>query len=338
MVYNGLRNGLNSIVSSIMANITVLMGVVMIIYALLGLYWDFEYGENMLVSIVVYAFPLVLGIMILMDRHRSVFFAVGMYAIALGIARFMSYCPMIFDNNMLTEVTGLVFTVMAANLVYSGFRYILSNSRGVFWVCVGSGLFAALLTVEIIMYFMTEPNLDNFIVDEGDNTVTLAMILLYLMLVVSYPVRNSTDLARMSSAFGGYRLTNVSGPDISVDPETVTFILHFCDGTMPESDMTGLREGPVYYEYIFPFHDGMRYGTIFLRRWYGPDGPVYMTFSEHKDGSVIGTNTMRVIDVMVSGNRLIFGFDGSRTGVFRIRRPDEENGPLFYSNRPKGAA
>jgi len=338
MVYNGFRNGLNSIVSSIMANITVLMGVVMIIYALLGLYWDFQYDENMLVSIVVYAFPLALGIAILMDRHRSVFFAVGMYAIALGIARFLSYCPMIFDNNMLTEVTGLILTVMAANLVYSGLRYILSNSRGVFWVCVGSGLFAALLTVEIIMYFMTEPNLDNFIVDEGDNTVTLAMILLYLMLVVSYPVRNSTDLARMSSAFGGYRLTNVSGPDISVDPETVAFILHFCDGTMPESKMTGLREGPVYYEYIFPFHDGMRYGTIFLRRWYGPNGPVYMTFSEHRDGSVIGTNTMRVIDVMVSGNRLIFGFDGSRTGVFRIRRVDEENGPLFYSNRPKGAA
>ncbi len=333
MVYNGVRNGMRFVINGIMANITILMGVVMIIYASLGLYWDFEFGNDMLASIVVYIFPLALGLAIILDRHRSIFFAVGMYAIALGIARFLSYCPMIFSNGMVDEVTGLALTIMAGNLVYSGFRYLLSNSRGVFWVCVGSGMFAALLTVELIAYVLTTDSFDNFLFDEGDNAVTLAMIILYLILVSSHPVRYSTDIARMAHAFAGFRLTNVSGPDISIDPESVAFILHFCDGTMPESKMTGFREGPVHYEYIFPFHDGMRYGTVFLRRWYGPDGPVYMTFSEHKDGSVIGSNTMRVVDVVVTKDHLIVGFEGPRTGVFRIRRMEEENGPLFYRDR-----
>ncbi len=41
MVYNGVRNGMRFVINGIMANITILMGVVMIIYASLGLYWDF---------------------------------------------------------------------------------------------------------------------------------------------------------------------------------------------------------------------------------------------------------------------------------------------------------
>ena len=325
------------VISKVMGNLTILMGIVMILYASLGLYWDYKFDQNMLYSISIYFMPFTLGLAILFDRHRSIFFAVGMYAIALGTSRFINYCPMIFDANIFEEAMGLGLTFMAGNLVYSGFRYIMSNSRGIFWVLVGSGMFAALLAIELILYVVTEPNLETFISDEGDNTVTLAMILLYLILVSSNTVRNSTDLARMSRAFGGYRLTNVSGPDISVDPESVAFILHFCDGTMPESKMNGTREGPVYYEYIFQFHDGMRYGTAFLRRWYGPDGPVYMTFSEHGEGSIIGSNTMRVIDVMVVTDRLIVGFEGPRTGVFRIRRREEENGPLFYRNRSRGA-
>lgn len=337
MVYEGIRDGFNFVIGKLMANITLLMGIVMILYGALGLYWDYFFDENMLFSVAVYASPLVMGVAVLLDKHRSIFFAVGMYAVALGISRLLSHLPQIFSFEMMEEVMGLVMGYMAGNLVYTGIRYMMSNSRRIFWIVIGSGMFAALNAIDILMYVLTETNLNNFIDDEGDTLVTLLMVLLYIVLVLSKPVQESTDLARLSRAFAGHRLTTVSGPDISVDPESVTFILHFCDGTLPESEMTGFREGPVHQEYTFLFHDGIRYGTAFLRRWYGPDGPVYMTFAEHSEGSVFGSNTMRVIDIMMSGNRLIVGFEGAKTGVFRIRSREEENGPQFYRGRPKGA-
>lgn len=329
MVYEGVRRAVKFVFSKLMANITILMGVFMMLYAAIGIYSDYRFEENMLQSVLIYSMPMLLGILILLDKHRSLFFAVGMYAVALGTSRFISYAPGIFEKDIFDSVMALVLTFLAVNLIYSGVRYMLSNSRGVIGVLIGSGAFSAMLAVDIIYYIVAIPDLELIIEDEGDNIITLIMILLYIVLVSSQKVRGSTNISRMARAVSGHRLTNVSGPDISMDPATVGAIMHFCDGTMPESKMTGTREGPVYYEYIFSFHDGIRYGSGFLHRWEGPEGPVYMTFSEHSKGSVFGSKTMRVQDVLVTGNRLIIGFEDSRTGVFRIRRPDEEDGPLF---------
>ena len=137
----------------------------------------------------------------------------------------------------------------------------------------------------------------------------------------------------MNRAFTQYRLTVGSGPDNSVSEEACRDVMGFWKGTLEEGKKTGLHEGPVYEEFIFCFKDGLSEGYGILRRLGGPDGLVYLSFVDHIDGSIMHPNTMGIADIQSTDAYLLITFMDRKSGIFRIRSDDEDDGPMRSSRK-----
>lgn len=326
MEYGGFRGFYKGILDFIMSNISYVMGTIMILYAIFSILLDMRTmspGFTVAVNIV----PLLFGILILLDAHHSLFFTVGMYAVAIGFSRFVRYLPMEFSGSPLSSLLGLILLYMAANLIYHGIRFLRGNSRAITWVVIGSLFFVLFQTFVLIAVLYDQDSLVQS-EDIGQAIVTMFMLLTYIALVSSTQVRRSTNMERLNSILIGFRLTTGTGSDFSLDRGSVEVLKDFFNGALDESMMTISDEGPVYRGTVIHFKDRFQDGTLFLQRWEGPDGPVYLTMSEHEDGSVLGVDTRRIDDVSESGDLLIIRYSDSRTGVFRIRAAREDDGPI----------
>ncbi len=309
-----------------MAHISYVMGTIMILYAIFSMIMDMR-SKSLEYSIFINLLPLLSGILIMLDKHRSLFFTVGMYAVAIGFSRFVRYLPMQFEGSPFVSLLGLVLLYMAGNLIYHGTRFIRGNSRAITWVVIGSLFFVLFYAFILIAYFSdVESGVSE--ADIGDAMVTLFMMLTYVALVSSAQVRKSTNMERLNSVLTGFRITTGTGSDLSLDRASVDALKDFFNGEADDSVMTISDEGPVYRGTVIHFKQGFQVGTLFLQRWDGPQGPVYMMMSEHENGSIIGTEAKLIEDVTESGDLLILRYSDSRTGIFRIRARREDDAPI----------
>ena len=201
------------------------------------------------------------------------------------------------------------------------------------YIIIGVLFFVFVQLAEMIYGLRVCPDTETFLRDYGVVLVTTLMYLLYIALVWSEKVRNSTNLERMNRAYSGQRIFEGSGPDVSVDMSTAKDIIGFFDGTLDESKFTGLRDKVVYCEFIFPFNDGLQPAKGILQRWHGPNGPVYLNTVQHTEGSLIDLKVFAIDEIVRFKNTLIVHFQGRGAGLFRVREPDEDDGPMHRGQK-----
>jgi len=330
MSIESIRLGIRAICDWILKHLSVLMSLVLIAYGVAGIVY---LRDDLLRALVIYTMPIVSGVLILLDKHRSVFWAVGLYAIGIGFSRFMNYLPGVFDDSMITFAISLTFCIMGGNLIYSGSRYLRGNARSIIFVLIGSTAFVILTGISIAMGFNDAENLESFFAENIDDLISLAIYLMYIGLVWSEPVRKSTNVAialRLSSGIRGVDGTMMRA---SIPPTAVQEILDFVDGKT--SSDKGPIEGPVYSEYCFPYQDKFRTNYASLQRWNGPEGEIYMTLSDHNKGSFIGTSTVRVEGAKFIDNALVIQCADRGEAIFHIKDADELDGPLLFDNTKK---
>lgn len=327
----GFRGFYKGLLDAAMANISYVMGFIMILYAVFSILLDLR-TKSPEFTFMINIVPLLFGILIILDRHRSLFFAVGLYAVAIGSSRFVRYLSMQFEGGPFSTLVGLVLLYMAVNLIYHGFRFLRGNSRAITWVVIGT-LFFVLMQVMILVIYISDQEGITMTEDIGDTVVTLFMLLTYVALVTSAPVRRSTNMERLNSILTGFRITKGVGSDLSLDRDSVDALKSFFNGDLSDSEMTMMDEGPVYRGTVLYYKERFRVGTLFLQRWDGPQGPVYLTMAEHDAGSIIGTDTKRIEDMTESGDLLILRYSDSRTGIFRIRASKEDDGPIVRESK-----
>ncbi len=326
------RNRVKRRVDVILSYITYVMAFSMLIYSVCGIVYNTG-DRGYLLNLIIFIVPICCAALILLDRHKSLFFAIGLYAISIGFSRAIRFLPMLASDFIFEYVGGLVLVILALNMIYSGYRFLCGNARSIIYLILGATAFSVLLTVEIAMNLDYSEDTIEFLKSNGNNISLLAMYLVYIALAWSEQIRESTNVARMNRAFTQYRLTVGSGPDNSVSEEVCRDIMGFWKGSLEEGKKTGLHEGPVYEEFIFSFKDGLSEGYGILRRLGGPDGPVYLSFVDHIDGSIMHPNTMGIADIQSTDAYLLITFMDRKSGIFRIRSDDEDDGPMRSSRK-----
>ncbi len=327
MNIESIRLGFRRICDWILKYLGVMMAIVLVAYGLVSLVF---YQDHILYGLLIYIMPIICGLLIILDKHRSVFWAVGLYAIGIGVSRMLYYGPGIFDENIIVFVLNLILFGMAANLVYSGSRYLRGNARSIIFVLLGSTAFVVFTAIGLAIDFKEYgDDLGVFLDYDLQNIISMAVYLMYMGLVWSEPVRKSTNVAMALRLSSGIRGVDGTMKRASIPSYAVQGIVDYIEGKGSSAEGAPL-EGPVYSEYCFAFHDNYTTNYASLQRWNGPDGNVYLILSDHNKGSFIGVKSMLVKGVRTIDDSLIIDCAEKGEAIFRIRDVDEEDGPITY--------
>ncbi|MBR2254947.1 MAG: hypothetical protein IJ856_03905 [Candidatus Methanomethylophilaceae archaeon] len=314
-VRNGFDKGLVAL--------TVIIAIAMILYCLFRMIEGYE-ESGLIYSIATYAVPFLCATLILLDRHHSILFAVGMYAIAIGFSRFVGFLPMTMSENTFVYMAGVVLTLMALNLMYSGYRFLSRNSRSTMFIIMSTLLFTMVIIMEVATSFLGFDSIWSLLDSDKAEVAEVAMYVSYLALAWSERVGKTMDLPTFNRVSAGSNLSHGVGLDLSVSPSDAERMSSFFDGTLETESLAGRSEGPVHSEFIFQFKDNPRTGYCTMQRWYGPDGPVYMSMSDHQGGSRIGDTFFEVNGIEATDSQVKVDCKGRLAITFRIRPPERD--------------
>ena len=370
--------------------ITFLMAASMLIYCIAGIQYNIDAHKTILYCIGLYGIPVVCSALIIADRHRSIFFAVGLFAISLAFSRVVRYYQWIHYGNNVMYVAGLILTILALNMMYSGFRYVSGNSRSITTILMSAFFFTIVMSIEVYLGYRLSPDNTTFIRDYGNSVAAIVMYIIYIGLVWSEPIRKSTELEKISRTLTGFRVAEGAGPNAYIHRDVAQTLVSFIADGNPTEDYDSmesaelmeapevpdeseeeesqgvvasilsrnkdedeinrptvyseylskytvkiLQDGPVYAEMKFDFNDGLIQIYATLQKWTGPDGPSYISFSDHTEGSMLDVRPLRILHASIEGTDLIMEYSGGIAGKFTIRHV--EDGPVRRV-RSQGAA
>ena len=324
MSLEGLKTGLRTICDWILHHMSVMMSLALIAY---GIVYVIYYQGDKLYAVGLSIMPILCGILILLDKHRSTFWAVGLYAIGIGVAKLILYVPGVFAESTMTFVISLIASIMAGNLVYSGSRYLRGNARSILFVLLGTTALIIITGIVLALDFQDLADLPRFVQNNLNSIFSLAVYIMYIGLVWSEPVRNSTDVATNRRLSSGIRAVDGTMTNATIHESSVPGIVDFIKGVGPGN---GTPEGPIFSEYCFAFKDKFRTNYARLQRWNGPDGDIYLVLSDHEKGSFIYTSSTLVKDVRTADNAVFIVFADRGEAVFKIRDVNEEDGPIIF--------
>ncbi len=328
---DGAKTRIRMICDWILEHMSVLMSIALIAYGIFGMIY--YYGEDHLYGFAINIMPVISGLLILLDKHRSIFWAVGLYGIGIGASRLIKYLPGVFADDIFTFVYNVIFAVMAGNLVYSGIRYLRGNARSIIFVILGSTAFVVMTGIALAVELNDYDNIADFLYYNTGYLVNMAVYLMYMGLVWSEPVRKSTDVAIALSLSSGIRGVDGTMRRASIHRSVVQDIVDFIEGK--GSSNNGPLEGPIHSEYCFSYSDKFKTNYASLQRWNGPNGDIYLTLTDHNKGSFIGTNSVLVKGVEFVDDSLIIKCADRGEAVFRVKSVDEEDGPIPFNMKTK---
>jgi len=327
MEYHALRNAVRKGTDLIFCKLTLILGIFMLIYGVFGEIRNIDNGEPFYI-LASYIPMIICGFLVVMDAHRSIYFATGMYAIGLGLSRVIAnvFVTFLEENNYLFLIS-LLITIVGANMVYSGVRYLGGNTRTIALIIIGTVVLMIMSFIRLYLYTfgVTDPY---EIFKEGASQIAImALCLLYIALVCTENVRNGTSIAQFNRVFSGYGVAQGTISNASLKKDVCDDIVRFF-GDSSEFVKEG-DTGPVYAEYKFPCRDGPVdvYGN--LQRWNGPEGEVYLSLSMFKGGSAFDVRPLRVEGMRISDGYLLIDCNDHQMKVFRIRAVSEDDGPII---------
>ncbi len=333
MEYHALRNAVRKGTDVIFGKLTLILGVFMLIYGVVGIVRNFDNGEP--IYVIASFIPMIIcGSLVVLDKHRSINFATGMYAIGLGLSRVIAYFFVTFleESNYLF-ILSLVITIVGVNMVYSGVKYLGGNTRTIALIIIGTVVL--MLTSIFRLYLYTIGVTDPYEIFKvgASNIAIMALCLLYIALVCTENVRNGTSLAQFNRVFSGYGVAQGTISNASLKEDVCDDIVEFFEDSSRFAKV-GADSGPVHAEYGFNCRDGPveLYGT--LQRWNGPKGDVYLSLSTFKEGSFFDVRPFSVEGVRVSDGYLVVDCNDHQMKVFRIRSAKEDDGPIVMKESP----
>ena len=327
MEYHALRNAVRRGTDVIFNRLTLILGIFMLIYGVFGEIRNIDNGEPFYI-LASYIPMMICGSLVILDAHRSIIFATGMYAIGLGLSRVIANVFVTFlDESIYMFFLSLGITIVGANMVYSGIKYLGGNTRTIALIILGTVLLMIISVIRLYMYTIGVFDLYEIIKAGVSNIAIIALCLLYIALVCTENVRNGTSLAQINRVFSGYGVAQGTISNASMKKDVCDEIVKFF-GDSSEFAKEG-DSGPVYAEYEFPCRDGPVdvYGN--LQRWNGPKGDVYLSLSMSKGGSAFDVKPFKVEDMRISDGYLVIDCNDHQMKVFRIRKISEDDGPVI---------
>ena len=153
------------------------------------------------------------GVLILLFRKRGNYFAVGAYAITLGISRVIRSLPDLLSSSDLRFYSSLAFIVIGVNLVYSGYNHLTVRTKNPFIMKMTAIILLSAYLVGLL--YMLCFDVDTTVI-LSNNTDIIWYLPLYVALIIilsSKDVMENVPMGRIkrySSLFS--QKMNLGGP------------------------------------------------------------------------------------------------------------------------------
>ncbi len=308
--------------AAIMGLMMVIVGVIM---ASLRIF-EVSYGESTFFvednefGLVGRAILIVGGLAILIFRRKGNYFAVGIYALTLGLSRVIRSLPGLVDESDLVFYVSLGFLIVGGNLAWGGYNHLTVKTRNPATMRF-TALFL-LFAVGLLFGYMVYSDID--IVEAFlENVDMFGYLPLYaglLIILYSRELLENIPLARVSGFLKDFSSNAYAGDTLMITEEDAKKIEEGFSGAEGWSeihvgDMT-IREANI----SFHSHNGVK--DVILERWPGRD-TLFVSLVNDRTDSFIGGQRMNVTGYeILDGDMYLFDSQGTCT-VMRIGGDDQ---------------
>ena len=297
------EQGYNIIPSLFLALMMIATGILMLSIRLVAI----DYGDNIFFvedndyGILGRALLIVGGLAILYTtfKKKGNYYAVGMYALTLGLSRVVRSLPGLVSQSDITFYSSLVFIVIGGNLAWGGYNHITVKTRN-----PGTMKYTAMALLAIISLALGFAAYTGFDVVETflEDITFMGYLPLYLGLIIvlySKELVENAPFARIVRVIRDISANTYVGDEIRVTE---------MDARTIQDGFSSADTWPIIYvgdmiirEKVVEFHTHNGIKDVVLERWPGSD-ELYVTVINDRTDSLIGGQRVQAIGYHIDGD------------------------------------
>ena len=254
-------------------------------------------------QIIGFTALVVFGVAIILFSGKDLMRSAGMYALALGIYRFMYAAPHIHRGEALSTIY-LILALIGLNLIITGISYLRGTTRGRIVMMVSTSLLIVInastiiygvhIGMSLVEYIQTMPG-------------TFVMIVMYLVLlgILNCEQLRSRDLMEIHNrTLDKIRCTWCTMPNAYIPRDVARKVASmFVD----RSGWTRVSDGgPVECEYRFQIGNQKDVTHVLMQKWKGYES-IFLTISDHLDGTLLHAYRFEATSVAVENDDVSSG-------------------------------
>ncbi len=302
-----LKKSILSAYDAFPSAMAIIMGVLLCIYGIYRAYVWYAGDMISVLPLISASVMLVSGVFIVLLGRHDLVRTIGLYALSLGLTRFILRYELLDFSNVLLCIPPLFMMLLALNLMYTGVSftrgYVIRRRN----MMVTAAFFAI---VDLILVISIGTELLDFLIgplriDLNVRLIECLMSVVLLLLLDCRQIRYGTNLGRhahdLDRIRNCYRLPQ--GPFI--ETEVADALLSRSGPQWKE-----IGDGTVISEMTFPLHSITSDVYITAQIWEGSDA-LFLTVSS-TPGTILFTNRMRADEIVRTDDGIhIYGSDGT---------------------------
>ena len=283
--------------------------------------FEVNYGESTFFvedndfGLIGRAILIVGGMIIITMRRRGNYFAVGVYALTLGLSRVIRSIPGLFDESDLVFYISLVFTIVGGNLAWGGYNHLTVKTRNpatmrytalllLFVVGLTFG-YMIYSDIDVVEAFLSEVNMFGY----------LPLYVGLLIVLYSKELLENIPLARVSRFLKDVSSNGYAGDTLKITDEDAETIKEGFSGAEGWSEIH-VGELTIKEAHIsFHAHNGVK--DVILEKWPHSDS-LYVSLVNDRTDSFIGGQRMNVTGFEVVDDTMYLFDSGGTCTIMKI--------------------
>ena len=210
------------VAGAILGIVMMLVGVILVIYLLYDVAvseFAADYVIENIFSLLSRVLLIIGGYYIFRQRMNGNYFAVGIYAIALGISRILRSMPGLGSSSDLIFYVNVIFVIVGANLILSGVNHLTVRTKDPTFMRYTTGaVVGGYILLELTALYL---KFDHDIIDElmGDSLMYVPLYVALLAVLFTKELVIHRPIGRIISYISSTADTLSMGSDVSVSAE-----------------------------------------------------------------------------------------------------------------------
>lgn len=255
------------------------------------------------------------GALILIYHRKGSYFAVGMYAIVLGLSRVIRSVPGIFEESNLTFYFSLAMIIIGANLAIGGFNHLTIRTRNPTMMRVSAIMMLSAYLIGMVYLYVNDMEIEPILSASADMLWYLPLYVALLFILSNREITDNIPLGRIRRYSIGLGNTLYLGNTVIVSPEDAAAIKDGISGT-PEWQERSLGSTTVCERRVV-FHTEIGDREVVLNRMPGKEGLMMSVIDDPTDSFIFGKR-YRVLSFAESSGTLELRDSSGICAVLRI--------------------
>ena len=226
------------------------------------------------------------GFILLIYRRKGNYFAVGVYAMALGLSRIVRLVPGLFDESDLKFYYTIVMLIIAFNMALGGYNHLTVRTRNPTMMRITAILMLSVYLVALIYMYVNELPIRSVLSSTADLLWYLPLYVALLVILSTKEITHNVPITRIKRYSRSMSFAAYIGDYVSVSEEDADAIR---EGL---TDTSGWQERSVANMHVrerrITFRTDIGDRDVILNRVSGIDGLLISVIDDSTDSFVAG--------------------------------------------------